>query len=232
MFKGKSYKILTLSTLFLPMIILLLYMYISSNNGVEALMESPHVIFPNEISTYDYITDPNNHLEIDIENNKLIFKGEVIIYNDVEIIDGTVVIDAPAFFRVDRTYYTYNYETNEFEVFEHWKLIQDNLVKKGLAGVINLIVGGIGVGIILTILFKKMEWAKLHRRLSVVIYLWTSTLIVLALYLIIENMFLIFLTASISWTLYYIEWYIMRKKNKLPITDQFVSKISIAKEGE
>ncbi|HHY96881.1 MAG TPA: hypothetical protein GYA04_02480, partial [Acholeplasma sp.] len=143
-----------------------------------------------------------------------------------------VVIDSPPFFRVDRTYYTYNYETNQFEVFQHWKLIQDNLVKKGLAGVINLIVGGIGVGIILTILFKKMEWAKLHRRLSVVIYLWTSTLIVLALYLIIENMFLIFLTASISWTLYYIEWVIMRKKNKLPITDQFVSKISIAKDGE
>ena len=117
-------------------------------------------------------------------------------------------------------------------MFEHWKLIQDNLVKKGLAGVINLIIGGIGVGIILTIIFKKMEWSKLHRRLSVVVYLWTSTMIVLALYLIIENMFLVFLTASISWTLYYIEWYIMRKKNKLPITDQFVNKISIAKDGE
>ena len=59
-------------------------------------------IFPNADKKYDYIEDINDYYEIDALNKKIIFHADLMVFEDVEIIGGTIIIEYPDFFSMGK----------------------------------------------------------------------------------------------------------------------------------
>lgn len=225
----KTYRLIVALTFIVPLTSLLLFFYITSNEGIKKILEVPSVVFPNVDKRYDYIADPNDYWDIDPVEKKIYFHAELMIYENIEIIDGTVVIDYPEFFTIGNKYYTIN-ENNELILFDAKKLVQEKMFENNfLIGLSVFISLGTGFAIALLVI-KKMKLLARHRRLSVLISATTFTLFFLILQMISEQVYLIFLVFTMCWLAYYIEWLVYRHKNGLPLNDQISQKVVISNE--
>lgn len=224
MFTGKKYLWLTRATLILPTLIVLAVMFIKGNNGVKLILEAPKIKVNNAGKNYDFIKDEDNYLLYLSDPGVILITDFDLEYNDIKI-DGTLAIDDDSFFKLNEKYYIINQETKKLEVFDHYKLIQDNLVKKGLSLSLNFIIGIPSILLVIFMVSKKMDWVRRHRRLSLLIALALTTSVLLVINLIITSMFEIFLTITLSVAVYYLEWVAMRKKAGLPLTDEIPKKV-------
>lgn len=77
---------------------------------------------------------------------------------------------------------------------------------------LSIIITAVGVLIVALIVSKKMEWHKKKPRLAVLLALITGTMVLLGLNAIISNLLWVFVIATLSWGLYYIEYLIYENK--------------------
>lgn len=225
----KAYRIISLLTLFLPITTLLVFFYFTSNQGVKEILEAPNVVFPNVDKRYDYLVDTNDYWSIDPVEKTISFHAEVLIYENVEVLNGTIKIEYPEFFSMGNKYYSID-ENDNLVIFDAAKLVKERMFEMNfLIGLSAFITIGTAM-IISLIVVKKMQLLNRHRRLSVAITLWTFTILFLIISMISNQVYLIFLVFSLSWTAYYIEWLIERKKKGLPLTDQIAQKVVITNE--
>lgn len=222
MFEGRKYKLLVSLTLALPTLILIFVLYLTGNKGVKEILEAPKILITEADKEYDYILDENNYLSYDEDNDLLIIEADEITYNEV-IIKGKLILENPTFFKLGKYYYHYYLDeetkTIKFDKFNEFKLVKDNLIKKGISLGLNVIVMLIAAPIAFYMIMKKMDLMKRHRRLTALIALSITTMVFLFLSLIVKNFLFIFGTITVSFGLYYIEWIIMRKKAGLPLSD-------------
>lgn len=225
----KAYRIITLLTLILPMSALLIFFYFSSNDGLESLLESPNVVFPSADKRYDYIVDPNDYWSIDATNKTISFHAELMVYEDLEIINGTVKIDYPEFFSMGNKYYAID-ENDNVIIFDANKLVKEKMFEMNFLIGMSAFIGIFSIIIIAFMVMKKMKILSRHRRLSVLISSAVFTMFFLILSMITSQIYLMFLVFTLSWGAYYIEWLIYRKKNELPLHDQISQRVVITNE--
>ena len=84
------------------------------------------------------------------------------------------------------------------------------------------------VFIVLLVISGKMNWQKEHPRLAVLIALISGTLVLAVINTIVSNLLGVFIVASISWGLYYLEW--LWKNNKITIKDKTNIEASLLRE--
>ncbi|NCU41380.1 MAG: hypothetical protein EOM19_01485 [Candidatus Moranbacteria bacterium] len=225
----RAYKVISLLTLFLPMIILLVFFYITSNQGIKEVLEAPNVVFPNVDKRYDYIVDTNDYWSIDAEEKTISFHAESLIYEDIKISSGTVTINYPEFFSMGNKYYSID-ENDNLVLFDAAKLVKERMFEKNFLIGLSIFITIVTALCITMMVIKKMQLMNRHRRLSVVVSSWVFTIFFLILYVISEQVYLIFLVFSMSFTAYYIEWLIHRKKNGLPLHDQISQRVVITND--
>lgn len=226
----KGFKRLSIATLTLPMVALLIFFYITGNKGVEILIESPHLIFPQtEDIDYNYFADPEDFWSIDEVNNTISFHADTFIYNSLEIEGGKVTIEIPEVFSMGEDYFKIN-ENYELEEFDTVKLIKENTFERSFVIGLNIVYIGLTIGIIAFMVTKKMELLVRYRRASVLLTSSVVTLIFLMLSMITKQIYLTFAVFTVSWFFYYIEWIIYRKINGLSLSDERVRKVSIVNE--
>jgi hypothetical protein len=225
----KLFYILTSLIFAIPLLSSFIYIYVSSNENLDPLFDAPVIIFPDADRRYNYITDPLDYWSVDIVEKKLYIHADKIIFNSIEISDGTVVIDIPEFFIMGRNFYSIDEEGN-LKPFDAKAVMKNALFENsfytGLSSIITLTtLACMGVMVV-----KKMDLLKRHRRLTVLITAWATTMVFLILSMITNQIFLIMIAFSFSWTLYYIEWLIYRKTNGLPLHDQISQRVVITNE--
>lgn len=225
----KAYRIISLLTLILPMSALLIFFYFSSNDGLESLLESPNVVFPGADKRYDYIVDPNDYWSIDATNKTISFHAELMVYEDLEIINGTVKIDYPEFFSMGNKYYAID-ENDNLIIFDANKLVKEKMFEMNFLIGMSAFIGIFSIIIIVFMVMKKMKILSRHRRLSVLISSAVFTMFFLILSMITSQIYLMFLVFTLSWGAYYVEWLIYRKKNGLPLHDQISQRVVITNE--
>lgn len=234
MFTDKNFKWLVSMTFAIPILSALIFLYVTGNKGVQEILEAPKIEIVGEDKDYDYIIDDKNYINYVKETDEITFEADKILYNKTTI-EGKVTINNPHFFKLGKNYYTFFVNEEDevvFEKFNEYKLIKDNLVKKSISLGLNFIVGLGVAAFAFYIISKKMNFVKKHRRLTTLIFLSMITILTLVLNLIIRNFFLIFLSITIAFGLYYIEWIIMRKKKGLPLSDQIIEQTKIIKEDD
>lgn len=226
----KGFKRLSIATLTLPMIGLLLFFYITGNKGVELLINSPHLIFPQtEEIEYNYFVDPEDYWSIDEVNGTISFHADLFIYNSLEIEGGKVTIEIPEVFSMGEDYFKIN-ENYELEEFDTAGLVKENTFERSFVIGLNIVYIALTIGIIAFMVTKKMELLMRYRRASVLLTSTVVTLIFLMLSMITEQIYLTFAVFTVSWFFYYIEWIIYRKINGLSLSDERVRKVSVVNE--
>ena len=225
----KAYRIISLLTLFLPITALLVFFYFTSNQGVKEILEAPNIVFPNVDKRYDYLVDANDYWSIDSVEKTISFHAEVLIYENVEVLNGTIKIEYPEFFSMGNKYYSID-ENDNLVIFDAAKLVKERMFEMNFLIGLSVFITIGTVMFISLIVVKKMQLLNRHRRLSVAIFMWTFTIFFLIISMISKQVYLIFLVSSSSWTAYYIEWLIQRKKNELPLTDQTAQRVVITNE--
>lgn len=226
---SKAYKILTISTISLPMLILLIFFYISGNQGIEEIIEAPKVIFINAERTYNFFEDPADYWSVDLENNMLYFHGDSFEYKEVNVINGSIVLEMPDFFSMNGKYYTIG-EEGELVSFSITRLVREKMFERNFIIGLNIILLIFGISSISLLVIKKMDLLKRHRRLSVLLFSFFFTVIWLMLALITTQLSLIFLVFTFSWGVYYVEWLMQRHKQGLPLHDQISQRVVITNE--
>lgn len=234
MFTGKKYNWLVAFTFIVPVLVALIYLYATGNKGVQELIEAPKIEIAEAGKLYNYLEDENNYITYNEEFDLITFEASEIIYDGL-IINGKLTIENPPFFALDKKYYSIQQDEEgiiALREFNEFKIIQDNLVKKGVALGLNFMIGIPAVLFAIYMIMKRMDLIRKHRRLTALVSLTLTTMILLFLNLIIKNFFVMFASITISFGIYYIEWIIMRKKKGLPLTDEVVQKTQIVKEGD
>jgi hypothetical protein len=225
----KAYRIISLLTLFLPITALLVFFYLTSNEGMKEILEAPNIVFPNADKRYDYITDANDYWSIDPVEKTISFHADVLIYEDVEVLNGTIKIAYPEFFSMGNKFYAID-ENDNLVLFDAVKLVKERMFETNFLIGLSIFISLGAVAFIVLMVIKKMQVLSRHRRLSVVISSWIFTIFFLILYMISKQVYLIFLVFSLSFTAYYFEWIIYRKKNGLPLTDQISQRVVVTNE--
>jgi len=225
----KAYRIISLLTLFLPITALLIFFYFTSNQGIKELIEAPSVVFPNVDKRYDYIIDTNDYWSIDPVEKTISFHADVLIYEEIEVLNGTIKIDYPEFFSMGNKFYAID-DNDNLVLFDAAKLVKEKMFEMNFLIGLSVFIALAAIMSIILIIVKKMQLLNKHRRLTVAISMWTFTMFFLIISMISSQVYLIFFVSSLSWTAYYIEWLIYRKNNGLPLTDQIAQRVVISNE--
>lgn len=207
-------KIIVLSILFLPMILVFIYLFASSNNAVKILLDAPHVSFEGLSDEYNFIIDFNNVVTINEEEEIMIFNYHNMFYEDIEV-EGILKIPFTKVISLQGEYYNLN-ENNQLVKSDLTNMLQDSLFEKGFSIGMSTILGGIALFFIVMMTFKKMDFHKSHKRLSVLLTSYLVSGIFLFLSIITNQMTLVFITFSLEWTVYYFVWRSFRKADGLP----------------
>ena len=227
--KGKTkYTVTWLLTYIIPLLSLLVYFYVTSNKNIAFLIEAPRIQFKELEKGYDFVIDEQNIIEI--EEGFITFDYDVIHFNKNIIEGGKLTIPLEKEIILNNIYYKYDEDNKTLK-----KIIFSEEIKKAtkenklLIGLSVIIIGAtFSVGIMLII--KKMDVLKEHRRLAVVISMFSLFVIFLILSIITKYIFLVFGVLFLSTSLHYIEWIIYRKVNGLPIKEEIKQKVVVVNE--
>lgn len=231
--KGKkAYTITWILTYAIPIIILLMYFYITSNENIKFIVEAPRISFKELSKEYNFINDPNNIIEITVGEkvSYITFDYPNIIYNKSEIENGKLTIPLEKEIVLNNVYYKYDFQKNEFKRIVFSEEIKEAVTinKIFIALSMMIIIGAFSVGVLLII--KKMDVMKNYRRLAASVSMFVLFLIFLILSVITKYIFLVFGVLFLSTSLHYIEWIIHRKKNGLPIKEEIAQKVVISND--
>lgn len=223
--KGKRfYKKLVALTFIIPMLGLMGYFFVSSNVGVQILLEAPHVVLEGVSKEYDFIVDPENYISIDNNSLTVTVTYPNFEYNDTTV-NGSITFEISELMYFQAHYYKVT--EGQLEQVNITGIVKESLfVSKFTAGLAIFMVLGISA-IISLIVFKKMELYKKYKRASVLITSLTITIIFLMLSAITTQIFLIFGTFSLCWFIYYIEWIIYRKRNGMSLSEYTPERVVI-----
>ena len=222
----KLYKWLPPLTIAIPLIALSIFFFFSGNIAVLELEEAPKISFPNLLRNYNYIEDPLDVWSVDFEKNEIAFHADLMVINGVRIEEGIVRIEIPEVFVMGSRYYEFN-EEQGLVVVDTFKMIREAMFQRNFVMGLYIMITALAVAGITYMVLKKMDLLRRHRRLSVLITSLIMTLIFLILSTVTDQLYLIFLTFSASWFIYYIEWMIYRKVNGLPLHDQITQRVEI-----
>lgn len=228
----KTYKITSILTYVLPLLALLLYFYVSSNDNIKFIIEAPRFQFVGIDKEYDFVLDEFGIITIEIEEKEknMVLNYNHIIYNDIIIENGTLTVPLENEFVLNGIYHKYDFEKNEIKkiVFSE-ELKEAFFVNKLLIGLSIMIIGA-GIAVSVLMIIKKMDVLKAHRRLSLSLSFIMLALIFLILSVITEYLFLVFIVFAIITTAHYIEWLVYRKANGLPLFEEIKQKVVISNE--
>ena len=177
------YKIITAITLALP---LMIYMFLSAT----VFNVNPDIIVKNA-DVSDLIINGDF---IYTNNENVVYNGSVAVYEG----EYGFFVDEDTIIRADDGYFTY-----ELEEISVAQLRQETSYKLPMAFIITVI----GVGIVIMVVNRKMEWYKDWPRIFVLVSLITGALILTLLNVIVSNLTTVFYIASASWALYCVEYY-------------------------
>lgn len=221
----KLYKKIVTLTFLLPMLGLLVYFFISSNKGVEVLLEAPHVVMVDVNKEYDVTLDLDQHIFVNPVSQTITVNSSTIKFNDITI-SGSVMFPITELVYIQNNYYKVT-ETNELKKVDITNIVKESLFLTKFSAGLTIILALAIASIIGLIVFKKMELYKKYKRISVLITSLMITIIFLMLSAITTQIFLIFGTFTICWTIYYIEWMLYRKANGLTLSEYTPEKVVI-----
>jgi hypothetical protein len=225
----KLFRWSSILTITLPLFSLMIYFFITMNSGVTILLESPKVTFIGMDEEYNYIEDPEDIWSVDFETNKITFDYDQMVFNKMEIRNGELTINIPELFYMGNDFYSFD-EENELVKINSAKLIEESMFQKNFIIGSYIVIMGISVSLIGMIVLKKMDILKRHRRLSVLVFSINLTLIFFLLSAITTEFFLVFMTFTFAWAVYYLEWIIYRKANGLPLHDEISQRVVMVDE--
>ena len=197
------YKIITIITLAVP---LPLYLFLSAT----LFSINPDYIIKNIDHEAINVVVVDEELFAYTNNQDAIYNGTTVYLNG----EYGFYLDEDTIIKTDDGYFSYKEDT--FVNIKRLALQKEMSYKVPLA----FIISAFGIGIVFLVVQRKMEWYKKYPRLSVLIALLMTTLILLIINTIVSNILNVFTVATISWAVYYIEYLV--KENIL--TDDEVKK--------
>lgn len=227
--KGKTkYTVTWLLTYIIPLLSLLIYFYATSNKNIAFIIEAPRIQFKELEKGYDFVIDEQNIIEI--EEGFITFDYDVIHFNKNIIEGGKLTIPLEKEIILNNIYYKYDEENKTLnKIIFSEEIKEATKENKLLIGLSVIIIGAtFSVGII--VIIKKMDVLKEHRRLAVVISMFSLFVIFLILSIITKYIFLVFGVLFLSTSIHYIEWIIYRKANGLPIKEEIKQKVVVVNE--
>lgn len=227
--KGKTkYTVTWLLTYIIPLLSLLTYFYATSNKNIAFIIEAPRIQFKELEKGYDFVIDEQNIIET--EEGFITFDYDVIYFNQNIIEGGKLTIPLEKEIILNNIYYKYDEENKTLKkiIFseEIKEATKENKLLIGLSVIIIAATFSVGIMVII----KKMDVLKEHRRLAVVISMFSLFVIFLILSIITKYIFLVFGVLFLSTSLHYIEWIIYRKANGLPIKEEIKQKVVVVNE--
>lgn len=126
-------------------------------------------------------------------NENVVYNGSVTYYEG----NYGFFVDEDTIIKTDDGYY--NYKLEEFNATE---LRKETSYKLPMAFLVSVF----GVGIVLLVVNRKMQWYKQYPRIFVLVSLTMGTLTLLAIDVVVSNLLYVFLVATISWALYCVEY--------------------------
>ena len=195
MAKNKSrllYKIITIITLGVP---LPLYLFLSATlfNIV------PDYEFKNITSESVLTLDTEEYTFVYTNDTEAILNGAVVQYNG----EYGFYMDEDDILKLDDGYYNSNLED-----IKRLEIKKQTSYKLPL----TFFISAFGVGIVALIVSGKLEWHKKYPRAAVLIALATGTAILYFLNTFIASILSVFLIATASWALYYLEYLVQQNK--------------------
>lgn len=227
--KGKTkYTVTWLLTYIIPLLSLLVYFYATSNKNIAFIIEAPRIQFKELEKGYDFVIDEQNIIET--EEGFITFDYDVIHFNKNIIEGGKLTIPLEKEIILNNIYYKYDEENKTLnKIIFSEEIKEATKENKLLIGLSVIIIGAtFSVGII--VIIKKMDVLKEHRRLAVVISMFSLFVIFLILSIITKYIFLVFGVLFLSTSIHYIEWIIYRKANGLPIKEEIKQKVVVVNE--
>ena len=214
---SRIYKIISALTLLLPMSV---YLFVSSlitrieyDYEVNVKMAELSVV---EYEEEAFIYDTTKEALI---NGVVTFNDDVATYG--------FYLDATTVLRTKDGYYTYSQDKDGLWQITNVKSAEI-AVQRGWKIPLTFIISALGVFIVLMVVSGKMGWQKEHPRLAVLIALITGTLVLAVVNVIVSNLLGVFITASISWGLYYVEW--LWKQNKITTKEKTKIETTLLRE--
>ena len=214
---SRIYKIISALTLLLPVSV---YLFVSSlitrieyDYEVNVKMDELSVV---ELEQEAFIYDTTT---------KALING-VVRYND-DLATYGIYLDADTVLKAKDGYYTYTQDKDG-----KWQIIDVKAnkinIQRGWKIPLSFVISAMSVFIVLLVISGKMNLQKEHPRLAVLISLIAGTLILAVINTIVGNLLGVFIVASISWGLYYLEW--LWKNNKITTKDKTNIEASLLRE--
>lgn len=160
------------------------------------------------------------------ESGKTTFNGHVVYDSHLGLYG--IKLAENEILRAKNGYYSFVFdkETNAFMLKDI--KAREVKVQQGMKIPIWFIVSAVGAMIVVAIISNKMRWHKEHPRLAVLVSLTLGTMILALLDFIIGNIFGVFIMATLSWALYYVEWLYFKNKVEKKTHDTIESDITKA----
>lgn len=151
--------------------------------------------------------------DITVENlgvSDLVIEDDFVYTNNVEVVyNGSIVyyegnygffVDEDTIIKTDDGYY--GITDGNLEEFNATELRKETSYKLPMAFLVSVF----GVGIVILVINRKMQWYKDYPRLFVLISLVMGTLTLLLIDVIVSNLLFVFLVATVSWAMYCVEY--------------------------
>lgn len=227
--KGKTkYTVTWLLTYIIPLLSLLIYFYATSNKNIAFIIEAPRIQFKELEKGYDFVIDEQNIIEI--EEGFITFDYDVIYFNKNIIEGGKLTIPLEKEIILNNIYYKYDEENKTLNKIIFSEEIKEATKENKLLIGLSVIIIGATFSVGIMVIIKKMDVLKEHRRLAVVISMFSLFVIFLILSIITKYIFLVFGVLFLSTSIHYIEWIIYRKANGLPIKEEIKQKVVVVNE--
>lgn len=227
--KGKTkYTVTWLLTYIIPLLSLLIYFYATSNKNIAFIIEAPRIQFKELEKGYDFVIDEQNIIEI--EEGFITFDYDVIHFNKNIIEGGKLTIPLEKEIILNNIYYKYDEENKTLNKIIFSEEIKEATKENKLLIGLSVIIIGATFSVGIMVIIKKMDVLKEHRRLAVVISMFSLFVIFLILSIITKYIFLVFGVLFLSTSIHYIEWIIYRKANGLPIKEEIKQKVVVVNE--
>lgn len=149
---------------------------------------------------------------------------DMVIVNDfIYTTDTTVSYDGVVVYNADLDTYGINVTSDDIiKIGHNYYSLQDNAltdikkfeVQKQVSYKIpiTVFISALGVGIVLMVVNRKMEWYKKYPRTSVLISLLVGTIVLYIMNMVVANILNVFLVATVSWAIYCIEYNVKQGK--------------------
>lgn len=206
------YKLITILTLVLPMPV---YLMVSA---CILSIEPDYVLREADTREWVVVEDDGNYaFEIDTTvNDEFWVSGDEVMvgsgYMAIPFVPNETIFQVQSGI-LDSGFYLVSLDETDFTIAT-WENHTDSLMSKQLSYKIpiGVIFSILAVVIICLIIFKKMNLLKKRPRLSVMLSLGTATILLLILEMIISSMLGMFITASVMWATYCLEYIIYNRK--------------------